>query len=41
MSPHYRAARDGNETTIPSGYRPKDYKAPGFNVKTETKDKKS
>jgi small-conductance mechanosensitive channel len=38
MSPHYRAARDGNETTIPSGYRPKDYKAPSFNVKTKKTD---
>lgn len=32
MSPHYRAARDGNTTTIPSNYLPKDYKVPGFNV---------
>ncbi len=32
LSPHYRAARDGNMTTIPSGYLPKDYKAPGFNI---------
>ncbi|MEO8210526.1 MAG: mechanosensitive ion channel family protein [bacterium] len=32
LSPHYRAARDGNMTTIPSNYLPKDYKAPGFNV---------
>ena len=44
MSPHYRAARDGNATTIPSSYLPKDYKAPAFNVKAEkennAKDKK-
>lgn len=40
MSPHYRAARDGSATTIPSEYRPKDYKAPSFNVKTEKKDPK-
>lgn len=32
MSPHYFAARDGNATTIPPGYLPKDYKAPGFKV---------
>ena len=32
LSPHYRAARDGNTTTIPSEYLPKDYEAPGFNV---------
>jgi len=38
LSPHYRAARDGNMTTIPSDYLPKDYKAPNFNLKIE-KDK--
>ena len=32
MSPHYRSARDGNTTTIPSDYLPEDYKAPGFKV---------
>ncbi|NJS15927.1 MAG: mechanosensitive ion channel [Nostocaceae cyanobacterium CSU_2_110] len=32
LSPHYRAARDGNMTTIPANYLPKDYKAPSFNV---------
>ena len=37
MSPHYRAARDGNTTTIPSDYVPKGYKAPGFKV-TITKE---
>lgn len=31
LSPHYRAARDGNQTTIPESYLPKDYKAPSFN----------
>lgn len=35
LSPHYRAARDGNTTTIPSDYLPKDYKAPPFNIKVE------
>ena len=32
LSPHYRSARDGNATAIPSSYLPKDYQAPGFNV---------
>ncbi len=32
LSPHYHAARDGNMTTIPGNYLPKDYKAPSFNV---------
>jgi small-conductance mechanosensitive channel len=32
LSPHYRAARDGNMTTIPVDYLPKDYQAPPFNV---------
>jgi small-conductance mechanosensitive channel len=32
MSPHYRAARDGNTTTIPANYLDKDYEAPGFIV---------
>jgi small-conductance mechanosensitive channel len=43
LSPHYRAARDGNHSTIPSGYLPGDYLAPKFNVsinkeKKETKN---
>ena len=39
LSPHYRAARDGNKTTIPSDYLPKDYTAPSFSVKLDgTKD---
>lgn len=33
LSPHYRAARDGNESGIPTEYLPKDYKAPSFNIK--------
>ena len=40
MTPHYRSARDGNTSTIPSDYLPKDYKAPSFNVKTQVKDDK-
>ncbi|MFD2826504.1 mechanosensitive ion channel domain-containing protein [Leeuwenhoekiella polynyae] len=35
LSPHYRAARDGNQTTIPSDYLPKDYEAPSFTVKSK------
>lgn len=35
LSPHYRAARDGNMITIPTDYLGKDYKAPSFNVKIE------
>jgi small-conductance mechanosensitive channel len=33
MSPHYRASRDGNMTTVPASYLGKDYQAPAFNVK--------
>jgi small-conductance mechanosensitive channel len=35
LSPHYRAARDGNMTTIPQSYLPNDYKTPSFNLKIE------
>ena len=35
MSPHYRAVRDGNQTTIPADYLPKDYEAPGFRVEKD------
>lgn len=38
LSPHYRAQRDGNMTTIPADYLPKDYKAPGFNVNVENSE---
>jgi replicative DNA helicase len=38
MSPHYKALRDGNATTIPTDYLPKDYQAPPFN--TEERNKK-
>ncbi|HIB46819.1 MAG TPA: mechanosensitive ion channel [Flavobacteriaceae bacterium] len=37
LSPHYRAARDGNMSTIPSDYLPKDYEAPSFRVKKDQK----
>jgi len=33
LSPHYRAARDGNTVAMPSDYLPPDYKPPSFNVK--------
>jgi small-conductance mechanosensitive channel len=32
LSPHYRAARDGNQVAIPPQYLPKDYRAPAFRV---------
>ncbi len=32
LSPHYRAARDGNEITIPPDQRPAGYTAPAFRV---------
>jgi hypothetical protein len=32
MSPHYRAARDGNKITIPENYIDKEYQAPSFSV---------
>lgn len=35
MSPHYRAHRDGNLTTIPEDYHPDNYKAPAFHVNIE------
>lgn len=35
MSPHYRADRDGNTSTIPAENLPKDYVAPSFKVKIE------
>ncbi len=38
MSPHYFSARDGNDTTIPPDYLPKDHKAPGFKIQTEKGD---
>ncbi|PQB05375.1 mechanosensitive ion channel domain-containing protein [Aureitalea marina] len=38
LSPHYRAARDGNILTIPPDYIPPDYKAPSFRVSNTKKD---
>ncbi|QNR85323.1 mechanosensitive ion channel [Pedobacter riviphilus] len=38
MSPHYKALRDGNATTIPQDYLPADYQAPAF--RTENKVQK-
>ena len=38
MSPHYRAARDGNKTSIPENYLTKDYKAPVFNIKWQKEE---
>jgi len=38
MSPHYRNMRDGNMTTIPADYLPKDYVPPAFTVKNENDD---
>ncbi len=35
LSPHYRAARDGNMVTIPPNYLPPDYRPPAFSVKFE------
>jgi small-conductance mechanosensitive channel len=32
LSPHYRAARDGNMTSIPANYLDPNYQAPGFKV---------
>lgn len=32
MSPHYSALRDGNHSTVPENYLPKDYRAPGFGL---------
>ena len=33
LSPHYRAARDGNTVAMPADYLQPDYKPPSFNVK--------
>ena len=36
LSPHYAAARDGNQLTVPPDYVPKGYKAPAFRLSTLT-----
>jgi small-conductance mechanosensitive channel len=36
MSPHYRAARDGNSVAIPSDYLPSDYRSPAFQVESRS-----
>ncbi len=41
LSPHYRAARDGNATTIPANYLPEDYEAPAFKVEHQEKSAQS
>ncbi len=38
MSPHYMAARDGNQTTIPENYLDKNYQAPSFNFKIKKEE---
>ena len=38
LSPHYRAARDGNILTIPPDYIPPDYKAPSFRISNPKKE---
>ncbi|WP_194974734.1 mechanosensitive ion channel family protein [Aquiflexum lacus] len=40
LSPHYRAARDGNRSTIPDSYLPKDYQVPSFSIKMDKRDEK-
>lgn len=37
MSPHYLTLRDGNLSTIPADYLPKDYQTPAFNVNASPK----
>lgn len=38
LSPHYRAQRDGNMTTIPADYLKPDYDAPSFRVENRTQN---
>ncbi|MGB5481618.1 MAG: mechanosensitive ion channel family protein, partial [Eudoraea sp.] len=40
LSPHYRADRDGNMTTIPADYLPGDYKPPSFKASVEKDEKR-
>ena len=41
MSPHYRAQRDGNRTTIPNQHLADDYQAPEFHVKVKNDGSKA
>jgi small-conductance mechanosensitive channel len=41
MSPHYRSERDGNKSSIPENYLPKDYSAPPFKIKIEKDENKT
>ncbi|KAB0239461.1 mechanosensitive ion channel family protein [Microcystis aeruginosa EAWAG127a] len=34
MSPHYKALRDGNHSTIPENYLPEDYEIPAFSIQS-------
>lgn len=40
LSPHYRAVRDGNQTTIPTDYLPEDYESPSFRISSVTPPEK-
>lgn len=40
MSPHYKALRDGNQSTIPADYLPPEYITPPFRVSDVNKDEK-
>ncbi len=40
LSPHYRAARDGNRSTLPAEYLPADYMVPKFEVNINNVQKK-
>ncbi len=35
LSPHYRAARDGNAMAVPKDYLPDEYSSPAFKIKNE------
>lgn len=37
MSPQYNSLRDGNSSTIPADYLPKDYESPAFKTENRTK----
>jgi len=37
MSPHYRAMRDGNQTTVPAAYLPENCSPPAFKISREEK----